>query len=125
MQNSGRYIRKAEDGDRKQMIPVKTRLKGMLGFAMRAGKLIIGTELVCRAMASRTSAPKLVVISASASLGTKKKLTSKCEFYGIKLVQINMSTDQLGDLLGKTYSPAVLGITDEGFAREIEKAAED
>ena len=107
------------------MIPVKTRLKGMLGFAMRAGKLIIGTELVCRAMASRTSAPKLVVISASASLGTKKKLTSKCEFYGIKLVQINMSTDQLGDLLGKTYSPAVLGITDEGFAREIEKAAED
>ena len=99
------------------------RLCGMLGFAMRAGKVIIGADLVCRAIANKKTAPSLVVVSHSASDGTKKRICSKCEFYGIKTVQIKMSTDELGELLGKTYAPAVLGITDEGFAREIEKSA--
>ena len=98
------------------------RLLGMIGFCMRAGKVIIGTDMVCRAMASKKSAPKLVLVSAYASDGTKKKISNKCEFYRIKTVQINMSTDDIGSLLGKTYSPAVIGIADEGFAREIEKA---
>ena len=49
------------------------RLRGMLGFAMRAGKLIIGTDLVCSAMSSK-KAPKLVVVSEGASDGTKKKI---------------------------------------------------
>lgn len=102
------------------MINKSQRLLGMLGFAMRAGKIIIGTEIVCKAMATK-QAPKLVIVSVSASDGTKKKLTTKCEFYGIKMVQINMSTDELGSILGKTYSPAVVGIADEGFANEIEK----
>ncbi|MBQ9070094.1 MAG: ribosomal L7Ae/L30e/S12e/Gadd45 family protein [Clostridia bacterium] len=97
------------------------RLLGMLGFAMRAGRLIIGTEMVCKAMPQGAKAPKLVLVSESASDGTKKKITTKCEFYKIKSVQINMSTDEIGNLLGKTYSPAVIGITDDGFAREIEK----
>lgn len=96
------------------------RLRGMLGFAMRAGKLQIGTDLICRAMATKAK-PKLVVISSGASDGTKKKLSTKCEFYGIKKVQINMSTSELGDLIGKTYTPAAVGVTDEGFAKEIEK----
>ena len=102
------------------MIDNERRLRGMLGFAMRAGKIQIGTELVCRSMPTK-AAPKLVVISLGASAATKKKLTTKCEFYGIKKVQIDMSTDELGTLLGKTYSPAAIGIMDEGFAKEIEK----
>ena len=96
------------------------RLRGMLGFAMRAGKLIIGTEIVCSSMSGKKQ-PKLVVVSSSASDGTKKKLSYKCEFYKIKMVQIDINTEELGHLLGKTYTPAVIGIMDEGFAREIEK----
>ena len=96
------------------------RLRGMLGFAMRAGKLIIGTEIVCSAMSGKNK-PKLVIVSSGASDGTKKKISYKCEFYKIKLVQIDISTDELGRLLGKTYTPAVIGVTDEGFANEIEK----
>ena len=102
------------------MVDNERRLRGMLGFAMRAGKIQIGTEIVCRSMPTK-AAPKLVVVSSGASAATKKKLTTKCEFYGIKKVQIDMSTDELGTLLGKTYSPAAIGITDEGFAKEIEK----
>ena len=96
------------------------RLRGMLGFAMRAGKLIIGTELVCSSMASKKQ-PKLVIVSNGASDGTKNKISYKCEFYKIKMVQIDISTDELGHLLGKTYTPAVIGVMDEGFANEIEK----
>ncbi|MBQ8380314.1 MAG: ribosomal L7Ae/L30e/S12e/Gadd45 family protein [Clostridia bacterium] len=98
------------------------RLSGMLGFAMRAGKLIIGTENVCVAMAKKKK-PYLVAVASDASESTQKKLFVKCEFYGIKAVLIDMRTDALGTLLGKTYSPACVGVTDEGFAKEIEKAA--
>ena len=99
------------------------RLRGMLGFAMRAGKVLIGTELVCRTAAKTKGTIKLVLIANNASEGTKKKITNKCEFYRLRTVQINLSTDELGALLGKTYSPAVIGITDDGFAKEIENAA--
>ena len=96
------------------------RLRGMLGFAMRAGKVAIGTETVCKAMASKLP-PKLVVIASDVSAGTLKKLITKCEFYKIKSVQINIGADELGDLLGKTYSPAAVGIMDEGFAEQINR----
>ena len=105
------------------MTKSEQRQRGMIGFAMRAGKLIIGTELISKTVAKNRSAVKLVVLAGNASLGTTKKLTNKCEFYQIKLIQINISTDELGALLGKTYSPAAVGITDEGFAKEIEKAS--
>ena len=100
----------------------ETRVRGMLGFAMRAGKLVIGTEQVCVAMKKR-GAVRLAAIAADASDGTKKKIFSKCEFYGIETVQLNMTTDELGAILGKTYAPACVGITDEGFARQIKAAS--
>ena len=98
----------------------EVRLRGMLGFAMRAGKIIIGTEGVCKALATKQK-PRLVVIASDVSLGTKKKIFTKCEFYEVKSVQINIGADELGDLLGKTYSPATICVMDKGFAREIEK----
>ena len=69
----------------------RQRLYGMLGFAMRAGKLIIGTELVCRAMPKGT--PRLVVISDAASAATKKKLTVKSEFYSIPAIIVDVDTE--------------------------------
>lgn len=102
------------------MATVEERLRGMLGFAMRAGKVAIGTEIVCKAMASRLP-PKLVVIASDVSAGTLKKIITKCEFYQIKSVQISIGADELGDLLGKTYSPAAVGIMDEGFAEQINR----
>ena len=94
----------------------------MLGFAMRAGKLIIGTEQVLLAMA-KTKKPKLVIVSFTASDATKKKILNKSEFYGIKAVQINISQEELGAILGKSYAPVCVAVTDDRFADEIEKAA--
>ena len=95
----------------------------MLGFAMRAGRVVIGTDLVCAAMAKRGKDKlKLALVSASASAATKKKITVKCEFYSIKALETDLPPEELGRLLGKTYAPVVVGITDEGFAREISLA---
>ena len=98
------------------------RLRGMLGFANRAGKLVIGTELICRAMPK--GGVKLVVVAKDASAATKKKLFSKSSFYSISAIEADIDTDSLGELLGKTYSPAAVAVTDDGFAVEIKKTAE-
>ena len=98
----------------------KQRLYGMLGFAMRAGKLIIGTELVCRSMPK--GLPRLVVISGTASDATKKKLTVKSEFYNIPAVIVDVDTEKLGALIGKASATAAVAVTDDAFAREIRLA---
>ena len=98
------------------------RLKGMLGFAMRAGKVIIGTELVCSAMASRgKDRARLLLIASDASDGTKKKLLHKAEFYGVEVLITNIDSSELGRLLGKLYAPASVAIIDDRFAEEIAK----
>ena len=95
----------------------------MLGFAMRAGKVIIGTESVLAAVAKQGKAkPKIVLISSTASDGTRKKILTKCEFYHIQAAPISLSSDELGSLLGKLYAPAVVAITDDGFATQIRLA---
>lgn len=97
----------------------------MLGFAMRAGKVIIGTDPVCKAMAKQgKEKPHLVLISESASEGTKKKLLFKAEFYGIQVCMIDIDSSELGRLLGKLYAPATVAIVDDRFAEEIKKATD-
>ena len=97
------------------------RIIGMLGLAMRAGKLVVGTDMICRAMAKRPS-PMLVVISASASVATKKKLTCKCAFYNVEYIEIELDTERLGRLLGKTYTPAAAAVVEPGIAEQIKGA---
>ena len=96
------------------------RLCGMLGFAQRAGKLVTGTELICRAMPKGNV--RLVVVAKDASSATKKKLFVKSSFYNISAIEVDIDTERLGNLLGKSYAPATVAVTDDGFAAEIKKA---
>ena len=100
-------------------INVKQRLFGMLGFATRAGKTIVGTDLVCKAMPS--GRVKLTVVSSEASDSTKKKLTVKSEFYGIKSLVADIDTEELGRVVGKSSAVAAVAVTEDMFAREILK----
>ena len=99
------------------------RVLGMLGLAMKAGKVVIGTEQTVISLQKKRL--KLVLVSGSASEGTKKKISSKCEFYNTRLEELKIDTDTLGSLLGKTYTPAVVGITDENFSNAIIKIIDD
>ena len=100
------------------------RIHGMLGFAMRAGKLVIGTEQVFIAL-SKGKNVKLVVFSDGASEATAKKITSKCEFYKTKKVRIPTTPEELGRLLGKDTTPVCIGVCDVSFAKEIALAADE
>ena len=91
----------------------------MLGFATRAGKIIVGTDLVCKAMSQ--GKVKLTVVSGEASDSTKKKLTVKSEFYGIKSLIADIDTEELGRIIGKSSAVAAVALTDEMFKNEILK----
>ena len=97
------------------------RISGMLGFARKTGKTVIGTEMVCRMM-PKNGFIKLVVISGGASDSTKKKLTVKCDFYKIPSVVAEIDTEALASLLGKSGAVAAVAVTDDRFAEEIRKA---
>ena len=97
----------------------RKRLSGMLGFATRAGKITVGTDLVCRAMPS--GKVKLVIISSEASDSTKKKLTVKSEFYGIKFLVLDIGTEELGRIVGRSFATATVAVSEEMFACEILK----
>ena len=90
----------------------------MIGLAMRAGKVIIGTEQVCLALPKKGRV-LLVLVSDGASDATKKKLFVKCEFYSTRAIRIPLDTQTLGRTVGKTYSPACVAITDASFAEAI------
>lgn len=98
------------------------KLSGMLGLAMRAGRVTVGTEQVCLAMP--TGRVRLVLVSEGASDGTKKKVLTKSDFYGISAITVDIDTAELGRLLGKTHTPACVAITDENFAKQIKLLAE-
>jgi ribosomal protein L7Ae-like RNA K-turn-binding protein len=91
----------------------------MLGFATRAGKIIVGTDLVCRAMPC--GKVRLVVVAAGASDSTKKKLTQKSEYYGIRAIVTEIDTEELAKVIGKASSVAAVAVTDDRFASEILK----
>jgi ribosomal protein L7Ae-like RNA K-turn-binding protein len=95
----------------------------MIGLTMRAGKLVIGTEPVCRAMAKGTLS--LVIISRSASQATIKKLTVKSEFYGIEYAVLDIPAEELGRIIGKSYAPMTVGVCDAGLAKAILSASSE
>jgi len=99
------------------------KLLGMLGLARRAGKVVIGTEQICVSLSKRQA--KLLIISNEASDNAKKKLVCKAEFYGVKVIIINVEMTELGRLLGKSYAPAAVAVTDEGFALRLGELAEE
>ena len=101
----------------------KTRAVGMLGFAMRAGKVVIGTDLTLRAIASRgRGRVELVLVTSDASEATRKRVFNKCEFYKREVRELWLNSSELGDLLGKAFAPVTVGVADEAFATEIKKA---
>lgn len=97
------------------------RVRGMLGFAMRAGALVIGSDAVALAMAKGKI--RMALIANDASPASKKRIVTKGEFYGIPVREIPVCREELGRLLGKTTTPAAVAVTDARFAEEIDKAA--
>ena len=95
------------------------KILNYLGIARRAGFLISGTDAV---IASLEKKAKLVVIATDASIATKDKLSRKCYFYKVNILE-QFTTEELSTAVGFN-NPKVLAVTDEGIVKQILKISE-
>ncbi len=84
---------------------------------MKAGQLVSGEFSVEKAV--KEGRGHLVIIAGDASDNTKKKFTNMCDFRGMPF-HIGYTKEELGRSIGKDIR-ATLCVTDENFARSIEK----
>ena len=103
---------------------------GMVGLCRRAGKTVIGTDMVCEHLRARSKkrgdrnnknageTEILVLEGADTSENTHKKISDKCVYYNVKHIRLNSSCAALGKAVGKSQAAAV-AIADASFCRAI------
>ena len=90
---------------------------GMIGMAMKAGKLASGEFATEKAV--KTGLAALVIVSEDASENTKKKFRNMCEYYEVPVYFFGRK-EELGHAIGKEFR-ASLAVLDAGLAKAIEK----
>ena len=90
-----------------------------LGLCARAGKLSVGTPLICETLRGRPGQILLVLEAADTSENTHKRLTDRCGYYHTTHVRLTVSSDQLGHAVGKTHPVAAVGVTDAQLVRAL------
>ena len=98
------------------------RLLSNLGLCVRSGKMVFGVPMICEGMRKGgADAPKVVFRASDTSENTSKKLSDKCEFYGVRLIIIDCDGETLAKRLGKTGSLAAVALTDEKMLGMVER----
>lgn len=95
------------------------RLLGAIGLCKRAGKLICGTPLICTEL-HKGGAVCAVLAASDASDNTKKKLKDKCNFYGVRLIFLPYTAEELARAVGKDSLISAVAITDAQLYRAVE-----
>ncbi len=90
---------------------------GMIGMAMKAGKVASGEFATEKAVKSGKAA--LVIVSKTASENTKKKFRNMCDYYKVPICFFG-EKEELGHAIGKEFR-ASLAVLDSGLAKAIEK----
>lgn len=88
-----------------------------IGICKKAGRIAVGTELTCAAL--KEAKIKLAVCSTDASGNTKKRVSDRCNYYGVRYAEGGFTSAELGKAVGSRGEVAAVGITDEGLANAI------
>ena len=91
------------------------RLLSFLGLCKRAGYLISGLETVTKAI--REGKALLILTACDLSPNSLSDIGFAAERYGVRLVGLSCSKDELSFALGKHCG--IVGVTDRGFADKI------
>ncbi|HCG67959.1 MAG: ribosomal L7Ae/L30e/S12e/Gadd45 family protein [Eubacteriales bacterium] len=97
------------------------RLLGDVGLCARARMLVRGTDMVCDAL--KSGGVLLVLAASDNSQNTAKRLRDRCSYYGVRLMLLPATGEQLAAATGRGGVTAAVGITDASMVRMIEKAA--
>ena len=87
----------------------------LLGFARKSGNVILGLDT----LEKKPAKAKLIISASDASERTKRNIG----FLQRPHIEVEMTKEELGKLLG-CGNVAVVGITDENFATQLEKYSE-
>ncbi len=96
---------------------INNKILGLIGLAMKAGKVAFGADSVEESIVKRKS--KLVIISIDSSERTKKKFIDMCKKYDVPIITYG-DIDSLSKAIGKD-NKAILGIKDINFANSIQE----
>lgn len=96
---------------------MNSKFLSMLGLCRRAGAVIIGTDLVTKALPSGKI--KLVMYAGDSSANTEKKITDKCRFYNTECVKLTYGGGDIAHAIGKMSTVSVVGIADGNFSQEL------
>ena len=88
---------------------------GMLGLAMRAGKLACGEAKGAEAV--RSGKALLLILATDAGPNTEKRFLNMTQFYQVPVLRSGDKTS-LGNAIGKKAA-VVLAVTDPGFAQQL------
>jgi len=97
------------------------KIYSMLGLAMKAGKLITGSD-VCERMI-KSGKTVLVILASDCSEGTCKKFKDMCTYRNIP-IRIFGDKQSLGKYTGKNER-VVLALSDKGFSEVIGKMIDE
>lgn len=99
----------------------KSKAAGMIGMAMKAGKVASGEFSTEKAV--KEGRAWLVVVAENASANTKKKFSNMCSYYGVPICYF-ADKEQLGRVIGREFR-ASLAVTDENLAKAVLKQLGD
>ncbi len=94
----------------------KRRLLSLLGLCQKAGLLAAG-ETACES-AIRAGKARAVILSGDASENTSKKFSNRCHYYGVPLVILPFTKQEIGRAVGKELRSCA-AVCEEGFAGHI------
>ena len=98
----------------------QAKLLGFLGLCARAGKLVYGTSMICDGLKDQKTI-LLVLMADGVSENTRKRLSDRCQYYGVRLESVKATTAELACALGRSGELAAVGVTDAHFAAGLEK----
>lgn len=96
---------------------MNTKMSGMLGLAMRAGKLACGETKAGEAV--RGGKAVLLILATDAGPNTEKRFLNMTQFYQVPVLRPDDRTT-LGNVIGKKAA-VVLAVTDSGFGEQLLK----
>jgi ribosomal protein L7Ae-like RNA K-turn-binding protein len=98
----------------------KDKIIALLGLAAKAGKLVYGTPMVCEELKNGKKV-YFVFRAAGTSENTEKRISDRCKYYGVTLIDLELNTTELAARLGKGGEIAAVALKDAGFAEGIRK----
>ena len=95
---------------------------GLLGFAARARRTVVGVSLICAALShgGAGKTPLIVLEAADSSENSHKRISDRTAYYGVPCYRLECDTSRLARAVGKRDGAvAAVGVTDPGLAGAI------